>query len=498
MFCTEILTPFIEQCKARGHHVAFDLDGDTVSYYQLAEHIAHHVTLLQAVEEPYVGMYVDETIHGYAAIWATWFCGKTAVPISINNTINRNELIQRDCSPMWLYTPSEHALQAFKHDDEAVEFLRKIVALTIIEHDYLIVLYTSGSTGVPKGTPLTRSNIVYFMRAFNKLEFDWHTGDRCMQMFDLSFDFSMLVYLPSWLRGASIFGIPRGGHLTPYVYYLLTEKQLTILPIVPTILNYLKPYFNELDCSALRQIMLGGEALPVMLVKAWYEEVPFGTIYNVYGPTECTMLSTCKPIARNSSISESGALWSIGYLFDGMLGMVLTDANTVAKTDEPGELCLAGPQLTPGYLNRPELNEERFFYYEFNGQVHRFYKTGDWVIQRPDGSFDFIGRIDNQVKLQGGFRVELDDIEGVVSDIQPDIRCVMSVIKNAASNNHLVAVFESAPFDIALVKAGIRERLPWYMEPAHYFFMDTFPINQNKKTNRLAIQQWAQTQYDTL
>jgi len=133
-----------------------------------------------------------------------------------------------------------------------------------------------------------------------------------------------------------------------------------------------------------------------------------------------------------------------------------------------------------------------------NGQVHRFYKTGDWVIQRPDGSFDFIGRMDNQVKLQGGFRVELDDIEGVVSDIQPDIRCVMSVIKNAANNNHLVAVFESAPFDIALVKASIQKQLPWYMAPAHYFFMDTFPINRNKKTNRLAIQQWAQTQYDTL
>ena len=498
MFCSAILIPFLDQCKRRGEHPAFVLEDEATSYIRLAEHIAHHFRLLVLVQENYIGIHVDETIHSYAAIWAVWFCGKTAVPISDSNSVDRVDLVKRDCGRFHMYSPIEHGLHQFSDTIDATEFLYSNYVHDNEACNDLMVLYTSGSTGIPKGTPLTRSNLVHFMRAFTAIGYGWQAGDRCMQMFDLSFDFSMLVYLPAWLNGATIYGIPKGVHLTLYVYHLINDKQLTVLPIVPTILNYLRPYFDEIAHSSLRQIMIGGEAVPVSLLNAWFDNVANGDFLVVYGPTECTMLSASFPYSRQNRLPDSESAISLGWLFEGMIGLVVDSDNEIVPVDEVGELCLAGPQLTPGYLGRAELNAEKFFMRAYEGELHRFYKTGDMVIGRSDGRYDFVGRIDNQVKLQGGFRVELNEIEGVICNALMTVRCVATVVKNAMKNNHLVVVFESDEFDVSSLKLVIAKQLPWYMHPLNYFFMPSFPLNQNKKTNRLAIQKWAQTQYDTL
>ncbi|MGI9192887.1 MAG: AMP-binding protein [Chitinophagaceae bacterium] len=496
LFVETILNPFLVQCERYPQNAALVLNDVVYTYADLAQCIAQHVAWFKDTDSAYIGIDVDERIDSYAAIWAVWFCGKTAVPIVQQHSKEREALIEADCQPMQRFTAGQCA--RFELDADAIPYLSNCLLNQPSDEEARIVLYTSGSTGVPKGAPLSGKNIAAFYRAFRKTPFDWHEGDRCLQLFDLSFDFSMLVYLPAWLGGACIYGIPRGEMLTPYIHYLLTEKQLTILPIVPTLLNYLKPYFDEMDCPNLRQLMVSGEAVPVSLVKAWYDQVPYGEIHTPYGPSECTMLSTTFHYPRGMDFDDMGQYCSIGHLFDGMIGRVLNAEGELAKIDEPGELYLSGPQVSAGYLNRPSLNNEKFVFMAHEGQNCRFYKTGDWVIPRADGRYDFIGRMDLQVKLKGGFRVELGEIEAIVNQLVTHCRHQAITIRNTMGNLELVLVFEAAPFATEELKTFLKEHLPWYMQPFAIYFMDAFPTNQNKKTNRPALSAWAQQQYDTL
>jgi amino acid adenylation domain-containing protein len=494
MFVETILKPFLVQCKTRHAMPALVLGEQEYTYANLAQSIAWHVAWFKECETKYIGLYIDEQLDAYAAIWATWFCGKTAVPIVRNELNEREALIMADCNPIQTFKPGQFP-SGIVVDCEPVLYLENCL-IDVPDDDYeRIVLYTSGSTGVPKGAPLSGKNIAAFYKAFRKTPFDWHSEDRCLQLFDLSFDFSMLVYLPSWLAGACIYGIPQGEMLTPYIHYLLTEKQLTILPIVPTLLNYLKPYFDEMDCSALRQLMVSGEPVPVSLVKAWYEQVPYGEIHNPYGPTECCMLSTTFHFPRGKDVDDMGQFCSIGYLFEGMIGLVFNASGEPVQLNEPGELYLSGPQVSSGYINRPELNADKFVLMKHEGVEQRFYKTGDWVIPRADGRLDFIGRMDNQVKLKGGFRVELGEIEASVERYIPHCRNRVVTIRHNLGNLEAVLIFESEPFETVALQDWLKQHLPWYMQPFAIYFIDSFPLNQNKKTNRPALAVWAQQQY---
>lgn len=495
-FLETILKPFVSQCVRLANQDAFVLGVNEYTYSDLAKSIAHHIQVFRSVEGQYIGLYVNEELPSYAAIWAAWFCGKTAVPIVRDALHERESLIIADCTPIVNFIPSaEWTIDSF---EEAIDLMTSCLTAWGTDEREMIVLYTSGSTGTPKGAPLSSLNLASFYEAFKKTPFDWHEQDRCLQLFDLSFDFSMLVYMPMWLAGGCIYGIPKGEMLTTYIYYLLTEKKLTILPIVPTLLNYLKPYFDELDCSDLRQLMVSGEPVPVSLVQAWYEQVPFGIIHTPYGPTECCMLSTTFTYPRNWSDERMGQLSSIGYLFSGMKGLVLNELGESVAYDTPGELYLSGPQVSSGYLNRDELNKEKFVYRMYEGELCRFYRTGDWVLPRSDGRFDFVGRIDHQVKLKGGFRVELGEIESVVARFVPQCANRVVTIKNRIDNIEAVLIFESAPFDTEMLKQQLQQALPWYMQPHAIYFLANFPLNQNKKTSRPALQCWAQQQYDTV
>ena len=496
LFRSTILLPFVQQCKVSYDRPAFVLEEAVYSYGQLARCIALQLNELQEIETPYIGVYVDEQIQSYAAIWAIWFSGKTAVPIVRNISDEREALILADCSPITLFTPLCSTLNEIDRAD--LDLLMNRINQWPSDETSAIVLYTSGSTGVPKGAALTGMNLAAFYEAFKQTPFDWHQDDRCLQIFDLSFDFSLLLYMSMWLAGGAIYGVPKGAHLTTYLYDLLTEKKLTILPIVPTVLNYLKPYFSELENLHLRQLMVGGESVPVSLIKAWYEEVPVGEIYTPYGPTECSMLSTIYHYPRHGEVPDMGSFSSIGTLFSGMKGLVLNDEGLEVALDTPGELYLSGPQVSPGYINRAQLTAERFVWLQYKGELLRFYRTGDWVIPRSDGRFDFIGRKDNQIKLRGGYRVELGEIEAVVEDCLPSCRNMAVPIINKLNNVELLLVIESEVVDIKLLKETLQERLPQYMWPLDYYFLPEFPLNQNKKTNRPVITAWAQEKFDKL
>ena len=493
-FVDTILKPFVAQCICSASCNAFVLGEKEYTFADLAKGIAHHIRAFRLLEGQYVGIYVNEELPSYCAIWAAWFCGKTAVPIVHDALQEREALILSDCSPIDVIMPdADVVIDSF---EDAIDLMTTCLTAWGTDAQELIVLYTSGSTGTPKGAPLSGMNLAAFYEAFRKTPYDWHAGDRCLQLFDLSFDFSMLVYLPMWLAGGCIYGIPKGEMLTTYIYYLLTEKKLTILPIVPTLLNYLKPYFEELDCSDLRQLMVSGEPVPVSLVREWYERVPHGIIHTPYGPTECCMLSTTFSYPRDWVDERMGQWVSIGYLFSGMKGMVLNEAGEQVAFDTPGELYLNGPQVSSGYINRDALNKEKFVYLMHEGEQQRFYRTGDWVIPRSDGRFDFVGRIDHQVTLKGGFRVELGEIETVVERLVPQCANRVVTIQNRIGNIEAVLIFESVPFDTESFKQQLQQALPWYMQPYAIYFLANFPLNQNKKTSRPAMQLWAQQQYD--
>ena len=169
------------------------------------------------------------------------------------------------------------------------------------------------------------------------------------------------------------------------------------------------------------------------------------------------------------------------------IAVVFSEANQQATVSELGELCLAGAQLTPGYLNNPLLNQDMFFTAEYEGVDTRFYRTGDLCLLRENGNIDYVGRKDSQVKIEG-FRIELSEIEfHCKRGIEHQVSLVAIAIKNTSGNNEIAVVFESESFDFGNIQEYLRSKLPPYMIPKQFHFLNPFPLNVNGKIDRINL-----------
>ena len=241
-------------------------------------------------------------------------------------------------------------------------------------------------------------------------DFEIGQQDKCLQMFDLTFDLSVMSYLVPLLKGACVYTVPGDKIKFGHIAELMEEQRLTIALMVPSILHYLRPYFEEIEFPDMRYSLFCGEALPLDLTDEWSKCVPNSKILNVYGPTEDTIFCTSYTFIRNQVNKSYNGIVSIGKAMAGT-DMIITDENNdILPSNKIGELCLSGRQLTPGYWNNDEKNKKTFFEIAFKDKLTKFYKSGDLGYTDEDGDFFYMGRLDNQIKIQG-FRVELSEIE---------------------------------------------------------------------------------------
>lgn len=275
------------------------------------------------------------------------------------------------------------------------------------EDESAYLMFTSGSTGVPKGVMVTVRGVHHYL-CFVRGRYSPLPNDRVAAHTDLSFDLSVHDMFLAWSAGASLHVVPTAQTLAPAKF--IRDHAITLWLSVPSIVGMMKRMkaLRSGSFPSLRYSLFCGEPLPLSAAQAWQEAAPNSTLDNLYGPTEATVACLLQPVGASPVVTKERDIISIGYPFTGMEAAIVnsTSPGIFLSRGERGELALAGPQLADGYFGAPELTAKRF---PLIGKK-RWYLTGDLAYQDPEGRFHHLGRTDNQVKVNG-YRIELEEIE---------------------------------------------------------------------------------------
>ncbi|MED4570421.1 tyrocidine non-ribosomal peptide synthetase TycC [Brevibacillus agri] len=347
--------------------------------------------------------------------------------------------------------------------------------------DLAYVIYTSGTTGKPKGVMIPHRGIVNCLQ-WRRDEYGFGPRDRALQVFSFAFDgFVASLFAP--LLGGATCVLPREEEAKDPVALkkLIGATEVTHYYGVPSLFQAI------LDCSAatdfprLRCVTLGGEKLPVQLVQKTKEKHPAIEINNEYGPTENSVVTT---ISRSI---EAGQAITIGRPLANVHVYIVDDGHHLQPVGVVGELCIGGAGLARGYWNKPELTAEKFVENPFC-PGERMYKTGDLVKWRPDGTIEYIGRADEQVKVRG-YRIEIGEIESAVLAYQGiDQAVVVARDDDAAYGPYLCAyVVAAAEVSVSGLRSHLAKELPAYMVPSYFVQLEQLPHSANGKVDRKAL-----------
>jgi len=361
------------------------------------------------------------------------------------------------------------------------------VARDGIEPAYL--MFTSGSTGKPKGVVVANDNVRSFIESMKPI-YDFGPEDRFSQMFDLTFDLSVFDMFVCWESGASLWVVPPKSRMAPAAF--LRKSALTVwfsVPAVGAFMNQLKT-LRANNFPSLRYSLFCGEPLPASVAEAWQQAAPASRLDNLYGPTELTIACSYH---RWSSADSPGiclnGIVPIGTVYDGLESAIVDAELRKVASGEAGELCVRGPQTTPGYWNNPELTAQRFVAMPWaGGPDNRWYRTGDVVRELAGGQMVFVGRVDNQVKILG-YRVELGEVEAKLREAgQTDFAIAVPwPVAAGAGASGLVACLAGSPVGDDAVLDACRAALPAYMVPQWILRLDRMPLNSNGKIDRNAL-----------
>jgi len=489
-FEKNITLPLLRSLTANETNNALCIEGRFYTYRELATAIAKIRRKLHKVAETHIGLVANNDLETYASIFALWLEGKCYVPLHPGQPLQRcMDIIGQvgihvvlDSSEATRYHEQNVMMTAQMEGDTPTMDAPK----PCTDEETAYILFTSGSTGRPKGVPISRGNLAAFVDSFYQLGFRLNASDRCLQMFDLTFDLSVQSYLLPLLNGACAYTVDPTMIKYQAVFELLDEYHLTFALMVPSVIHYLRPYMDEIQADEMRYSLFCGEALNMSDTDQWSRCVPNAEIWNVYGPTECTIYCTAYQYKRGKENKGANGIMGIGHAMSRVKTVIADDNGNICKTGEKGELCLAGNQLTQGYWKNDEKNQEAFFHI----QGERFYKTGDICQMDKDGDILYAGRKDSQVKIQG-YRIELSEIECVARKFYDDKHAVVALpIYDEARNCtiHLV-VEDSDKGKASALTDYLKNFLPAYMMPTEIHYMEPFPLNANNKIDRKKIAQ---------
>ncbi|HEX3048878.1 MAG TPA: amino acid adenylation domain-containing protein, partial [Bacillota bacterium] len=359
------------------------------------------------------------------------------------------------------------------------------------------VIYTSGSTGKPKGTMIEHYSVINRLNWMQK-QYPLNDSDVILQKTPFTFDVSVWELFWWSACGAQVCMLTPGGEKDPEsIIAAVQRNQVTIIHFVPSMLNafleYLEGYNNVVDgLSSLRRVFASGEALNITQVKKFNAilNTRWGTmLHNLYGPTEATVDVSYFDCSTGA---ELGTV-PIGKPIDNIQLYVVDQANHLQPIGVAGELCIAGDGLARGYLNRPELTGEKFVVRAAPPQEgiretpQRIYRTGDLARWLPDGNVEYLGRIDNQVKLRG-FRIELGEIEVELLKHTGISEAVVIAREDKEGNKYLCAyIVSGAELTVGELRTHLSARLPEYMIPSSFIQLEYMPLTPNGKIDRRSL-----------
>ena len=361
---------------------------------------------------------------------------------------------------------------------------------SMMTDDLAYLLFTSGTTGRPKGVGVSHGNVNAFL---DHMQQTWplEPEDRCTQIYDLTFDVSVNDIFSCWQSGACLYVVPEAALLCPVDF--VRKHELTCWGSVPSALAFIKR-FNKLQSGylpSLRHSFFCGEALPTDMAVAWADAAPQSRVINLFGPTEATVAITAYELDRNDIPEYS--LMPIGYPFIGQAAVALNKSGEKVKCGEVGDLYLGGSQLVAGYWQDRARTDKVFVETSIADESpDRWYKAGDLASVDERYGLIFHGRSDFQVRVNG-YRVELSEIEGVVKTF---VNCAWAVaipwpIDKETGTASGIVVWVGAlekGFNLDDIPRICSQKLPAYMVPSAVYWMDTLPRNANGKVDIAALQ----------
>lgn len=425
------------------------------------------ISTFQISQRDRVAILLPPGIDAYLAILAVLKCGATYVPIDPSFPADRIEMIRLDAEVRLLIGKPEIA--NLRHD---LQRDNERPSRDVDSPDLAYIIYTSGTTGRPKGVGISHGNICNFLEVVPAL---YGVGplDRVYQGMTPSFDFSLEEVWPTWIAGAALVPFPSAGGrlLGDDLFLFLRQQRVSVLYCVPTLLATMQGELTD-----LHTINMGGEACPQDLVDRWSR--PGRRILNTYGPTEATITASWAVLSPERPVTIGKALPTYDIL-------LLTEELTVVANGEAGEICIGGPGVSQGYINRPELTAEKFI----NLGGRRYYRTGDLGSVTENGEIAFLGRIDTQVKIHG-HRIELGEIESLLLT-KPYIE---QALVNPFVRKDGVTVLVAYVVLHAVEHTGegwqedlhneLKLKLPAHMVPRHVEVLKDFPIQVSGKADR--------------
>ncbi|MBE9103653.1 amino acid adenylation domain-containing protein, partial [Nostoc cf. edaphicum LEGE 07299] len=483
---------FEAQVEKTPDAVAVVFEEEQLTYQELnsrANQLGHHLRSLGVKPEVLVGICIERSLSMVIGLLAILKAGGAYIPLDPAYPQERLAFILEDTQAPVLLTQAslvevmpQHKAQVVCLDVDSQTIAQKSKENLFCElttDNLAYVIYTSGSTGKPKGVQIPHtalSNFLYSMRQTPGLTHE----DTLLAVTTYSFDIAALeLFLPIIIGGCLVIASREVASDGTQLSAKLTDSKATVMQATPATWQLLLA--AGWDANKQLKILCGGEALPGQLANQLLHRC--ACLWNMYGPTETTIWSAASQVENGSTIVPISGAIANTQLY------ILDQYSQLVPVGVAGELHIGGEGLARGYFNRPDLTAEKFIPNPFSKKAARLYKTGDLARYLPNGQIEYIGRIDNQVKVRG-FRIELGEIEAVINQYSAVGEAVVVIRKDSTNSQRIVAYIvpqKEQSITISEVRGFLESKLPSYMMPTNFVMLEALPLTPNGKIDRKAL-----------
>ncbi|WP_459480612.1 amino acid adenylation domain-containing protein [Clostridium saccharoperbutylacetonicum] len=489
----KIALVFTDECGER-HTLTFD------ELNKRANKLAHYICKIKSQDDKVVGICMHKGIELLVSVIAVLKAGLAYIPIDTSYPIERRAYIISD-SKTGIVIAEENEVSKFESTSLSVinidtinERLKECsdvnLNLNIDNKNLAYILYTSGSTGKPKGVKVQHEGPLNTLIGYKNAYFKKQECKIHLQMANYTFDVFVGDFLRSLCLGQTMVICPYEYLSDPKnLYELIRSEKIEFAEFVPAVMRYLVNYMKQINKKndSFKALVISSDSWNMKEYREFKEFFNEDTVFiNAYGVTEASIDTTyieCNEIDEN----YNGCV-PIGRPFVNAETYILDKYKNIAPQGIPGELCIGGKSVTLGYLNREDLTSEKFISNKFTNEGY-IYRTGDLVRYNSKGIIEFLGRIDNQIKIRG-LRVELGEIENKLVQHKCIKEAVVIAKQDKSNENILIGFYiekEDRTVSVSELKNYLKEALPEYMVPSTLIKLDKFPTNSNDKVDRKAL-----------